>query len=127
MNMELFNIAAQHRAWLADSQSKIAENIANASTPGYRAQRPHAFAAALEAAQAAQPAKTNARHIDLGSPAALSPSTTEEDESVDATHSGNSVDVDKEMLNAGEVRAGYALNTSVVKAFNRMQQASVKG
>ena len=45
----------------------------------------------------------------------------------EVTHSGNSVSLEQEMIKAGEVNRTYSLNTSIVKAFNQMLMASIKG
>jgi flagellar basal-body rod protein FlgB len=44
----------------------------------------------------------------------------------DVTHSGNSVSIEQELINAGEVNRAYRLNTSIAKAFHRMILASAK-
>jgi flagellar basal-body rod protein FlgB len=44
----------------------------------------------------------------------------------ETTYSGNTVSVEDQLMKAGEVSRGYALNTSIVKAFHRMMLASVK-
>lgn len=117
--MQLFDIAQRHRSWLALRQSVVAENIANANTPGYGAQKVTDFAAMLDVG-AVKLGATHASHISATN--GRDPAVAEEAEPSAVTHSGNSVEVEKELLAAGEVRGGYALNVSVVKAFNRMLQ-----
>jgi flagellar basal-body rod protein FlgB len=44
----------------------------------------------------------------------------------DVVHSGNSVSIEEQMMKSGEVSRDQALNSGVVKAFNRMLALSVK-
>ncbi len=123
--MHLFDLAVRHRAWLAQGQAVVAENIANVNTPGYMARRVADFSEALAATAAAPLASTHHSHI---APVAMSRWDAPEAEIAHAsTHSGNTVNLDTELLKAGEIRSGYALNASVVKAFHRMLQQSVRG
>jgi flagellar basal-body rod protein FlgB len=123
--MHLFDLAMRHRAWLAQGQTVVAENVANINTPGYKARRVVDFSEALAGAAGVTPVVTHRSHI---SPVAMSRFDAAEIESSQAsTHSGNTVNLDAELLKAGEIRSGYALNASVVKAFHRMLQQSVRG
>lgn len=123
--MHLFDLAMRHRTWLAQSQTVVAENVSNANTPGYKARRVASFAEALTASARATLVATHRAHIV---PAAMSSLAAAEIENAQSsTHSGNTVDLDAEFLKAGEIRSGYALNASVVKAFHRMLQQSVRG
>lgn len=119
--MDIFDLAAKHRGWLARSQSTIAENIANANTPGYKAQTVGDFQSMIEAsAMSATHPKHKIASSDI---LRLEPVDSE---SSDGTHSGNTVDVDKELIAANRVRNDYSLNVSVVKAFQRMTQLSLR-
>ncbi len=42
------------------------------------------------------------------------------------THSGNSVSLEQELINAGDVNRAYKLNTGIAKVFHRMLLASAK-
>ena len=46
--MYLFEVAAQRAQWLSARQTAIADNVANANTPGYRALDIQPFSAVLE-------------------------------------------------------------------------------
>jgi flagellar basal-body rod protein FlgB len=122
--MHLFDLAARHRAWLAQGQAVVAENVSNVDTPGYRARRVADFSEVLTSAAGATLAATHRAHI---LPAASGSAATEIDSAQTSTYSGNTVNLDSELFKAGEIRSGYALNASVVKAFHRMLQQSVRG
>lgn len=121
--MTLFDLAMQHRGWLAQRQTVVATNIANANTPGYRALGVGDFSRTLAEAGARQSA-THPGHLRVA------PSATRADlepaEPETATHSGNTVDVARELTAAGEIHRGYSFNVSIVKTFNRMLLAGVR-
>ncbi len=53
-------------------------------------------------------------------------STSRKSEPWETTHSGNSVSLEQELINAGDVNRAYRLNTGIAKAFHRMLLASAK-
>jgi flagellar basal-body rod protein FlgB len=62
----LFRLADQRLAWTDQRQQLLAQNVANADTPGYRPQDLQPFAkslAAAGAADAASPVQTNPMHM----------------------------------------------------------------
>lgn len=123
--MNILERATMHRSWLAQRQSVVAENIANSNTPGYAARSVASFDEVLAVSQRFRPAITDPRHIGAASTDVLVVETEAAD-AVSATHSGNTVDLEKELMSAGEVKSLFALNVSVVKAFNRMLQISIR-
>jgi flagellar basal-body rod protein FlgB len=106
-------------------QSTVAQNIANANTPGYKAIDVEPFEAALANTQL-QMARTRAAHIAPAGSAAGEPGTREE-ASWQIVHSGNNVSLEQQLLKASEISGSFALNTSTVKAFHRMLMMSSKG
>jgi flagellar basal-body rod protein FlgB len=116
--MQIFDIVSRHNNWLAVRQTAVAGNIANANTPGFRAQDVQAFEMAVEQARLAM-AATQSGHLSSGPPDA--PATEVRRENPwEVTHSGNNVSLEQELLKAGEVNRAFRLNTSVAKAFHRM-------
>ena len=121
----LFDFASQQARWLSARQATIAENVSNANTPGFRASDLAPFEDVLSDASLRMTA-TNSAHLGLD-PLALNAVAIKESDGWEVTHSGNSVSLEKEMIKAGEVNRNYSMNTSIVKAFNQMLLASVKG
>ena len=116
--MQIFDIVSRHNNWLAVRQTAVAGNIANANTPGFRAQDVQPFEMAIEQARLAM-AATQPGHLSSGPPDA--PATEVRRENPwETTHSGNNVSLEQELLKAGEVNRAFRLNTSVAKAFHRM-------
>ena len=61
---ELFDLADRRLAWLDRRQQVLAQNIANADTPGFRARDVTPFAASLSGATLrSDPARTNPAHL----------------------------------------------------------------
>ena len=122
--IHLFDAVSRHNRWLSVRQSTIASNIANANTPGYKSLDVEPFEKVLEATRLTMNA-TQPGHMTDGANkvAAVGVSKTEPWET---THSGNSVSLEQELINAGDVNRAYRLNTGIAKAFHRMLLASAK-
>jgi flagellar basal-body rod protein FlgB len=123
--IHLFSVTSRANHWLTVRQSTIAENVANANTPGFKAQDVKPFENVLDNMTLAM-ATTRAEHVSHA-PAGFARTEVTPDEGVEVLHSGNTISLEKEMAKAGEVNRSFALNTSVVKAFHRMLMASTKG
>lgn len=121
----LFGLASTEARWLAIRQAAVAENIANANTPGYKALEIAPFGEVYDAASL-QMAATNPEHL---SPDPFDLASVSEKDAApwEVTYSGNSVSLEQEMLNANEVNRSYSLNMAITKAFNQMMSMSLKG
>jgi flagellar basal-body rod protein FlgB len=123
--IHLFDVTSRANHWLSVRQSTIAENVANANTPGFKAQDVKPFESVLDTMSLAL-ATTRPEHVSH-SPAGFARTEVTPDEGVEVLHSGNTISLEKEMAKAGEVNRAFALNTSVLKAFHRMLMTSTKG
>ena len=121
----VFDFAARHNAWLSQRQGLVAENVANASTTGFKARDMRPFEETLNEAQLTL-TSTNPAHFTIGAEAAAEPEI-DRAASLDGTHSGNTVSLEKEFGKAGEINRAFSLNTGVIKAMNRMLLMSAKG
>ena len=110
--------------WLTKQQASISENIANVNTPGYRAREASPFPKYLANGPRAL-AVTNAAHFGDVSSTPVKTRGRGAD-SWDASYSGNTVNLDQEMVNSAKVRVDYAATTSIIKALARMQQLALK-
>lgn len=94
--------------WLDERQRVIAENVANADTPGYASRdlnQPTDFAAALRQGGGLQMTRTSAMHIAPAGPVARFEAKTAPDS--ETTLDGNSVVVEEQMLKMAESRMAY--------------------
>jgi flagellar basal-body rod protein FlgB len=120
----LNQLAAQRIGYLSTRQSLIAGNVANANTPGYKALDLKPFSAALQET-AMSMTVTNPAHL---TPTAqeLDPPKAREGDDANATVSGNSVDIESEMVKLGEVNRDYSEATAIKKIFHQMAMQALK-
>jgi flagellar basal-body rod protein FlgB len=123
--VQLMSLAIQKADWLATRQSIVAQNVANANTPSYHAKDIVAFESFLDSPQLSM-ATPNPLHMGVSM-------TTQdrlrlvEDAKGDRNFSGNTVSLENELMKLGETSSQYSLNTGLIKSFNRMIMASLKG
>ena len=120
------SLAAEQAHWLTLRAELISRNISNADTPGFEAKDVRPFQNYIES-QSIQLATTHAGHIpldetDINTSNFVQSHNNDNEKSI----SGNSVNIEKELENMGEVNRMYSLNTSIVKSFNRMFMAAIK-
>jgi flagellar basal-body rod protein FlgB len=120
----LYKLAAQRIGYLSTRQSLIASNVANANTPSFKAQDLKPFAATLEET-ALTMSVTNPAHITPTAQEIDAPRPSDED-ATDATVSGNSVDMESEMVKLGEVSRDYSEATGIQKIFHQMFNQAIK-
>ena len=125
MQVNLFELAAKQSQWLSVRQSAIAANIANANTPGFRALEVEPFEKVLDGTRVGMRA-TQASHISAGAGGEAVP-VRQRDDGGSMLPSHNNVALENELMNAGEVRRAFELNTAIVRAFNRMTLLVTKG
>jgi flagellar basal-body rod protein FlgB len=121
----IFDVASRHNAWLAERQGLIAENVANASTTGFKARDLKPFIETLDETKL-ELAQTSKAHLTI-SPGQIGEPDVDYAAVQDATHSGNTVSLEREFGKAGDVGRAYSLNIGIMKAMNRMLLMSVKG
>jgi flagellar basal-body rod protein FlgB len=121
----LFGLASAQSRWLAIRQTVVAQNVANANTPAYKAMAVAPFGDVFDAA-GLQMATTQPDHMV---PDSFDFASIAEKENTpwEVTYSGNSVSLEQEMLSANEVNRDYSMNTAIVKSFNQMLSMSAKG
>jgi len=124
-HLALFSIASDRNRWLATRSAALADNIANADTPGFKARDVPTFEAALNAASVAM-LRTNANHLAPTQFGARTFELVNRPGEV-PKHSGNTVSLETELANLGEVRSQHSLVTGLVGAFHRMLLSSSKG
>lgn len=125
MQVNLFELAARQSQWLSVRQAAIAGNIANVNTPGFHALAVEPFEKVLDGTRVGMRA-TQISHQSGGAGADAIAVRRREDGAA-MTPSHNSVVLENELMDAGEVRRAFELNTAIVKAFNRMTMLVTKG
>jgi flagellar basal-body rod protein FlgB len=124
LSIYLFQVASQKSEWLSARQTAVASNVANANTPGYRALDVQPFSTVLNTSPLAM-AATNPGHI----PPAASPldSLREiETDPSEETLSGNSVNLEQQMINLGEVTRDFSMTANIRRAFHQLILSALK-
>src|SRR6185369_11691081 len=102
MQVNLFALAAKQAEWLSVRQSAIPGNIANVNTPGYHALDVEPFAKVHDGKGAVSMQSTQARHLAGGGDAEAI-ALRQRDDGPKVLPSGNSVVLENELLDGGEV------------------------
>ncbi len=124
----LFNLASVQRHWLATRQALVAQNIANANTPGYKAVDTPSFSKVMDAASRLELSGPHPMHFQAASATNAGERGSRKDNDMwETVHSGNSVALEAEMIEGSEIKEAFSLNTNIVRTFHGMWMASLKG
>ena len=107
--LPLFALVTKRMAWLSQRQGILAENIANADTPGYRPRdlKPVDFRRMLSAqSNELSPQRTEVAHLTPTKPAEEYRSM-EQPEPYETSLSGNAVVVEEQMMKVAETAMAY--------------------
>ncbi|MFU8863111.1 MAG: flagellar basal body rod protein FlgB [Rhodobacterales bacterium] len=107
-SMSFFQLASQRMSWLGANQQVVAENIANADTPGFKAKSVSPFAELVDGTRSGGVKTTHAAHIQGGGRVGNVRVTTDSapwETSID----GNSVVLEQQTLQASEIGENYQL------------------
>ena len=111
--MWLFDLAEKRLAWIDRRQGLLAQNIANANTPGYKAKDLSPFAQALSKA-APSLAVTSPMHIGGSTSVAA---TLLQDRPSERAPDGNAVSVEDQLTKVADTDGAQALVTNLYKKY----------
>jgi len=124
-NISLFKTLDQKMSWLNERQKVLAQNIANANTPGYVSQdlKKVSFQSHLNNSSQADGNSsatvmkaTRQGHLNgLGGLASPFEIKQEQSEFLETTPDGNTVDLERELSKMAEVQMEYTLATNLYK------------
>jgi flagellar basal-body rod protein FlgB len=120
---EVLRMAGSLAAHASDRQAVVARNVANADTPGYRAQDLHRFAEVYRTAGTADMRRTRDGHI--GAEEAGRTSAAVVDAGGAASPNGNTVSLEDEMIRAVEVKRGHDVALAVYRTSLDLLRASI--
>lgn len=111
-NLPLLSQIKGRLTWLDERQRVVAQNVANADTPGYVARdlkAPTDFAAALREGGGLQMRQTTRGHMPIGGPngTPVARFTSQASPDSETTLDGNAVVVEEQMLKMAESRMAY--------------------
>lgn len=133
-DMPLLAMLKQRMSWLSARQNVLAQNVANADTPGYTARdlKPVNFQDILQSATTPSQFQggmivTDPRHISLKQQGASDYNDFASPD-VAANPSGNSVSLEQEMIRVSDTQAEYqAASNLYAKAIDMMKTAIGRG
>lgn len=108
----LFRLAEQRLGWLDGRQAVLAENVANADTPGWKARDVRPFDAVL-AGQAVALARTAPGHIALADGPMQDSVTARAEQSPD----GNTVALDEQLARLADTETQHDLATELYRKY----------
>lgn len=122
--VDLFSLSSQYSSWLTARQQAVSQNIANANTPGYTGIDVVPFADTLNR-MPLELARTNVGHLADNSTGTVDTKNVP-GSPWDVTLSGNSVNLEQELMKANDVNRSYTLTTSIAKSFQHMYLMTAK-
>lgn len=115
-NVDVFKLAEQRLDWVSRRQELLAQNVANANTPGYQAHDLKPFAALLANKPVAL-AETSPMHL------AASLNTAEQDRNLAVSErapDGNSISLDEELTKLADTGGMHQLATNLYTKYMGM-------
>lgn len=122
-NIELIRMARAMGQHVAQRQAIVARNIANADTPGYRAQDVTPFEDSYRRGGDLSLRMTNARH--LGTPDWSPDAARVVAAETGVSPNGNSVSIETEMLKAAELKRSHDLSLGVYRSALNLMRTSI--
>lgn len=108
--IDLFSLAEKRLAWTDRRQTLLAENIANADTPGWAPREASPFAAMLSGSQQAMmPARTAPGHLAGIPPEVLAAAQRKSERAPD----GNGVKLDEQLAKVADTGSAHDLTTNI--------------
>lgn len=113
--LSLFRLAEQRLAWLDRRQEVLAQNIANADTPGYAAKDLPAFAKVLSRTTTAQPVRTDPRHL----PGTQGPDPRARTVRLapERTPAANAVQIERELMKVSDTETHHSLTLGIYRKY----------
>jgi flagellar basal-body rod protein FlgB len=126
-NIPLFRAMAKRMAWLGERQQVLAQNVANADTPGYAAQdlKKPDFGALVTASAPSQVPLVRTQKMHLAGTASATSFTVERQRGNERSLSGNAVSLEDEMMKVAETANDYALTSNLYRRHVAMLKAAL--
>ncbi len=125
-SMSFFQLASQRMEWLGKGQQVVAENIANADTPGFKARDVSPFEDLVEGARTGAVNRTHAAHIS-GSGGSNGVRVSTDDTAWETSIDGNTVALEQQTLKASEISGSYQLATLLYGKGHQLLSLAVVG
>ncbi|MCZ6845497.1 MAG: flagellar basal body rod protein FlgB [Alphaproteobacteria bacterium] len=118
-NVPIMQMMTKRMSWLSRRTEIIAQNVANADTPGFKARdlKPVNFREMVDreaGPRNAGPRLTNARHL-TGTRAALSFDTERAPDRFETSINGNDVSLEQQLTRLGQTQLSYQATTNLYR------------
>lgn len=124
-DLTLFRLATAKAEHAAGRQTVVAQNLANADTPGYKARDLPPFSEVLDAASPASEMRAiHPAHYKMGFSGSLPDARAQELPGNEAPN-GNSVSIETEMIRASEIRHNHDMALTVYHSGLKLLRAAV--
>ncbi len=124
----IFSALARRMDWLNDRQRVLAQNIANADTPGYKPNdlKPLSFRELVRGVRpgGAAMAATDARHL-TGTKEQVKFTTQKSGDPFEVSPSGNAVVLEQQVANMAETQMDFSTATSLYKKHIGLLRAAI--
>lgn len=125
-SMTFFQLASKRMQWLGAGQQVVAENIANANTPGFKARDVSPFENLVEGSRTGAVKTTHASHI-AGSGGSGDVRVMTDEAAWETSIDGNSVTLEQQTLKASEISGSYQLATLLYGKGHQLLSLAVGG
>jgi len=113
--ISLFDLAERRLAWAERRQAVLAQNVANANTPGYKPRDLRPFSTVLSNKLAVSPIRTQPSHL------AGTISARQSDEAIDNTRSQspdrNGVGLEEQLVKVADTESTHAMVTAIYRKY----------
>jgi len=123
--MEIFRMAQGLAMHAAQRQSTIAQNVANADTPGYRARDMESFADTYATRDTSAMRATRVGHMSASEAGHQVTAARETYRPGAASPNGNNVSLESEMMAAAEVKRDHDMALSIYQTSLRIMRSSL--
>ncbi len=113
--MTVFRQLEQKMGWLSARQSVLAENIANADTPGYRPRDLQAFASLVDGRGGLPMQVTSPVHMVGSNGNTATPSAQRDRYAIETSPNGNQVSLEDQLTKMGENGMDYQFMTNLYR------------
>lgn len=117
-NFSVFEALSRRMDWLSQRQTVLADNVANADTPGFIPMdlRAAEFESVLKRALAPMaPSVTHSGHVDASVPKRSDARSEESRDTYETKPSGNAVILEEQMVKVSETQMNHALMTNLYR------------
>lgn len=124
--LSVIHTASKKMEWLAERQKVVAENVANADTPRFKAKETDSFETFLGNAKTSIGTNiTNSKHISSRGGSALR--IVEDQYAWTQKPNGNTVSLEQQTIKSAEIRDMHGLATTLYKKSYAMYKTAIGG